>query len=121
MIKKEYFNKVVNWAKRRGISDIKANCEGFEQPSVFTKVEGEQPFTPDVTGKKSGSKFYLEIATKTENIQRDVSKWKLLSKLARMKGGKLFLMAPKGHKAFVERILKKHNLNNAQLIYMANI
>ena len=120
-MKKRYFKKVINWAKNRGISNIKANYEGHEQPTVFTKVEGEKPFTPDVTGKKYDNKFYIEIATKSENVQRKVSKWKLLSTLASMKGGKLFLLAPKGHKAFAERILKKHHLINTQLIYLPNI
>ena len=121
MEKNEYFKKAINWARKQGISDIKAKYEGFEQPSVFTTVDSEKPFIPDVTGKKFGSKFYIEIATKTENIQREGSKWKLLSTLAKMKGGKLFLLAPKGHKTFAERIIKRYNLENTQLVYMPNI
>jgi hypothetical protein len=118
---KEYMKKAINWAQEKGIYNIKANCQGFEQPSQFTKFAEEQPYIPDVTGKKSGNKFYVEIVTKKENKQRSVSKWKLLSTLAKTQGGKLFLLAPKGHKAFAEGILKEHNLNDAQVIYMPNI
>ena len=121
MAKKEYFKKAINWARKRGISSIRANYDGYEQPSVFSKVDGEKPFTPDITGRKLDGKFYIEIATKTENVQRNVSKWKLLSTLAKMKGGKLFLLVPKGHKAFTERILKRYSLNNTQLVYLPNI
>ena len=118
---KEYIKKAIYWARNKGIASIKANCEGFEQPSQFTNLTGEQPYIPDVTGKWLGNKFYVEIANKTKNKQRSASKWKLLSTLARTQGGKLFLLAPKGHKAFAERILKECNLSNAQLIYLPNI
>ena len=121
MAKTEYFQKVIDWAKRRGITGIKANYDGFDQPSVFAKVGEEKEFTPDVTGSKFDRKFYIEIATKSENGQRAISKWKLLSEIAKMKGGKLYLMTPRGQKAFVERILKKHSLDNTQLIYLPNI
>lgn len=122
MTKKEYLKKAINWARNKGFSNIKANCQGFEQPSKFSKQEEEQLsiYIPDITGKKLGDKFYVEVATKTENKQGSVSKWKLLSTLAKMQGGKLFLLTPKGHRAFAERIIKKHNLDNTQLVYMPN-
>ena len=64
-----------------------------------------------------GRKSYVEIAIKTENVQRRISKWNLLSTLATMKSGKLFLFAPKGHQTFTEKIVKKHLLN-AAVIYI---
>lgn len=118
---KEYLKNAIDWAKKNGISGIKANCEGFEHPSQFTESNGERSYIPDVTGSILGNKYYVEIATKTDNEQTSLSKWKLLSTLAKIQGGKLFLLAPKGHKAFAERILKNYNLHNAQLIYMPNI
>ena len=121
MAKKEYFPKAINWAKRQGYTSIKANFDGFNQPSQFTQTESNTTFSPDVTGHKFGKKVYIEIATKTENIQREISKWKLLSTIARIKGGKLFLLAPKGHKAFVEKIVKTYKLTNAHLIYLPGI
>ena len=57
--------------------------------------------------------------TKTDNTERRISKWKLLGTLAKMKGGKLFLLAPKGHKSFTETIVKNHHLN-AQVVYLEN-
>lgn len=121
MVKKEYFTKVINWARKKGITGIKANHEDFDQPTQFRKNDVEKPFVPDVTGRKLDKKIYIEIATKTEDVPREVSKWKLLSSLAMAKGGKLFLMIPRGNKAFTERVLKKYNINNAQLVYMPNI
>jgi hypothetical protein len=120
MEEKKYLKKAIQWAKKRGYSNIKANIDEFEQPTQFSKPNEDQPYTPDITGQKLGRKIYIEIATKTENMQRRISKWKLLSTLAEMKGGKLFLLAPRGHKAFVERQLKKYHLN-AKLVYLPNL
>jgi len=116
--KQSYFQRAINWAKKRSLSNLKANHEDFETPSQFSKEDEERPYIPDITGRKMGKKFYVEIALKVENVSRVVSKWKLLSTLASMKGGKLYLLAPRGHKAFVERVMEKYHLPNAQLVYI---
>ena len=118
MSKANYFEQAISWAKRRRITNLKANYEEFETPSAFSRPDEEQPYIPDITGRRTGRKFYVEIALKTENVRRIVSKWKLLSTLARHKGGKLFLLAPRGHKAFVERILDRYQITNAKLVYL---
>jgi len=48
---------------------------------------------------------------KTEENDRQVSKYKLLSTMAGMKSGKLYLLAPKGHKAYVDKMVKKYNIS----------
>ena len=113
----QYFPKAIEWAEKQGFSDLKANFEGYDQPTNFKKANDDQPFIPDITGKKADSKYYVEIATKTNDITRKISKWKLLSTLAAMKGGKLYLLAPKGHKSFVEKAIDEHNLG-AELLYL---
>lgn len=109
--KDKYVEKAIAWAEKRGFSNIKANYEGYETPKVYTKPEEDKPYVPDLTVTKTGGKSYVEVALKTDNIERRISKWKLLNTLAAMKGGKLFLLAPRGHKAFVNRMLKKFSLN----------
>ncbi|MBQ4820529.1 hypothetical protein [Aquimarina sp. MMG016] len=44
-------------------------------------------------------------------MKKLVIKWKVLSFMAGMKRGKLHLLAPKGHKAFTQRLVKQHNIN----------
>lgn len=107
----EYLEKAIAWTEKRGFSNIKANCEGYETPKMYSNPGEDKPFIPDITGTKTGGKSYMEIAMKTENIRRRITKWKLLNTLAAMKGGKLFLLAPRGHKAFVDRMTKEFNLN----------
>ena len=100
------------------MTNIKANWEDFDTPSGYHRKGQDDSVVPDITGRKLGKKFYVEIAMKADDMKRRVSKWKLLSTLASMKGGKLFLLAPKGHKAGVARALKKFDLPNTQLVYL---
>jgi len=105
----ELFEVAINWAKKRGFKKIKANTENYETPFAFKRNEGD-PIIPDLTGMQASGKSYVEIATKSDDKQGVVSKWKLLSTMAQVKGGKLYLLAPRGHKAFTENIVKDYNL-----------
>ena len=126
MSKEKHIEKALKFIRKTGHSEIKANfedLEGYEDesPSSFTLNQGqenEDVFTPDFTAYKYGNKSYFEIAMKDEDIQRTVSKWKLLSTMAQMKGGNLYLMAPKGHKAFCENLIKQYRLS-VELHYLA--
>lgn len=66
---------------------------------------------PHITGLKTGGKSYIEVALKTDMVHDMVSKWKLLSLLAARKGGKLYLLTPRGHKRFAEELVKDYNVN----------
>ncbi|MFT4663187.1 MAG: hypothetical protein ACI8YQ_001948 [Polaribacter sp.] len=109
MHSEELFEVAINWAKKRGFKKIKANTEDFDTPSAFNR-EGKDPVIPDLTGMQTSGKSYVEIACKVEDVQGLISKWKLLSTMAQVKGGKLYLLAPRGHKAFTENIVKDYNL-----------
>ena len=115
MEKDQYFEEAINWAQKHGFNNIKANYESYESPVQFSMVNGDSTFTPDITAYKYEDKYYIEIATKTDQPDEVVAKWSLLSSVAQNKGGKLFLLAPKGHKAFADRMIKKHRVD-AQLV-----
>ena len=116
MNRSNFIEKAAQWAEGRGFKKIKANFEEFETPSSFNRPDENLRVTPDATGLKRGRKSYFEVMLKTTNPRRKVSKIKLLNRLASMRGGKLFLLAPKGHKAFVQRIVSRHNLYNAEIV-----
>lgn len=115
----ELIERAVAWARKRGFKKIKAKIAHYDDPTSYRRPGEEQAFIPDVTGLKVGNKSYIELATKSDNTKRKVSKWKLLSTLAMQKGGKLYLLTPRGHKSFVERLVKSHYLN-AEVIYLRN-
>ena len=106
----EYFEKAIAWAEKRGFSQIKADFEDYETPSKFIKQGEDEPYIPNITGMKTGGKCYIEIATKSDNIARHISKWKLLSTVAQVKGGSLFLLTPRGHKSFIKQQVEKYQL-----------
>lgn len=118
MSKENYFQKAITWAKKNRLTNIKANWEDFDAPSGFHRKGEDASIVPDITGRKLGKKFYIEIAMKADNMKKKVSKWKLLSTLASLKGGKLYLLAPRGHKAGVQRELKRFDLPNTKLVYL---
>lgn len=117
MSNKPYLEKAIQWAKRKGMQNIKANIEEYDTPSHFTKADQEDPIIPDITGVQMGSKNYVEVALKTHDTRNAVSKYKLLSTMAAMKGGSLYLLAPKGHKSYADGVVKDHALN-AKVIYL---
>ncbi|MEM7575381.1 MAG: hypothetical protein AAF433_20915 [Bacteroidota bacterium] len=93
--------------QRKGFDQIKANAEGYETPSPIRRNAGgeEIVYIPDVTGTINGRKSYFELGMKAEDERTLVTKWRLLSDLASIKNGKLYLAVPRGHMAFTNRIL----------------
>lgn len=117
---KKSYDRVIDWLERHGYKNIKANIEGFETPTGFTRQESGNLLVPDVSAKNLSAKYYSEIARKPKDksiIQRIVSKWKLLSFMAERKGGKLYLFAPYGSKSFARRLIQRYNIN-AELYYL---
>ena len=101
----------------RTFDKLRANIDGFEAPAQLAKVSGAGAYVPDITGTKNGRKYYYEVAIKNNKIKETISKWKLLSKLAKLKRGKFYLVVPKGNFAFVKRLLAKYSIK-AQVIKM---
>ncbi|HMP23722.1 MAG TPA: hypothetical protein PKC76_06300 [Saprospiraceae bacterium] len=98
--------------KPRGYSDIKANLEGYEPPARLSRREEEdEAYVPDATAVSYGRKMYFELAVKTDREREVVSKWKLMSRLASAKAGKFFLIAPRGHVAFAQRLVKLYDIS----------
>ena len=119
-MKDKAFEKALDWTKKKGFQNIKANTDidDLETPSKFTLVGRDEPVIPDITGVINGRKSYIEIAEKNGNKEEIVSKWKLLYTLAERKGGKLYILALKGHKSFTDKIVLQYNLTNTTVIYL---
>ena len=111
------FRKALEWVKSKGFKKIKSKHEDYETPSGFHKSDKDKTLVPDITCRKQGGKYYVEIATKTEKVQQKISKWKLLSTIAERKGGELLLLAPRGHKAFTQRLMNKYGIQG-KLVYL---
>jgi|AntAceMinimDraft_11_1070367.scaffolds.fasta_scaffold156841_1 hypothetical protein len=108
--KDKYVLKTIEWAKKTGYESIKANLEGYETPSQFQRAQDEVTFTPDITAVKGNKKCYFEVVMKDLEENSGVSKLRLLSELAKMKGGELFVMAPTGHMRFTRDLVETRNI-----------
>ena len=107
----ELIKKVLDtYVSRNGYSEVKANIDGFEQPSALNSKGTEERIIPDITAVKRGGRWYIELVRKDGDAEKIVSKWKLLSVLGRAKGGGLILISPPGSYAFAERLTKKHDI-----------
>jgi hypothetical protein len=115
-MKDKLYKKAIAWAKKRGFENIKANVEDLEQPRSFSRPGSDEVIIPDLTGTRTGNKSYIQIALKEDDKQEVISKWKLFGTLAARKGGKLYLLAARGHKSFTERIVDKYDLPNATVV-----
>lgn len=102
---KKVIDKVVS---PRGFKKIKANVEDFDTPAKLQRERDDESYIPDITGVINGRKSYFELSLKTEKIRQVVTKWKLLSRIAGFKRGKLYLIVPRGHYAFTNRVLDKY-------------
>lgn len=107
----ELFEKALKWVKSQGYDKVRANADGYDAPSIFRRDNDTgEIMSPDITAVKSKRKSYFEIALKDDDIDHNVSKWKLIASVATAQNGKLYLLTPHGHKAFAARIIERHNI-----------
>ncbi|MBT8230762.1 MAG: hypothetical protein HKN67_00950 [Saprospiraceae bacterium] len=112
MSKKNYLDKAIEWISKKSFDVVKAPIEGYDPPQIFTNKSTGEEIQPDFSlVSNSGSKSFTEIALKSDTPQNLVTRWKLLSLMASMKRGKLYLLAPKGHKMFTQKLVDKYNIN----------
>ena len=102
-----------SFVSRGGYTEVKANIEGYETPSALSN--NDDRVVPDITAMKRGGRWYIEIVRKDAEVEKTVSKWKLLATLGKSKSGGLILIAPSGQYAFAERLIKKHDIH-AQIV-----
>ena len=85
--------------------------EGFEKPYTYTNANTHEEICPDISFiGLGGAKSYTEIAIKQDNEVDLVTRWKLLSQMATYKSGRLHLLAPRGHKAFTQKLVDDYHI-----------
>lgn len=111
--KKKFFQNALEWAERKGFHSIKASYGDFERPKSFKSMSTEDAVSPDMSAIKRTHKNYFEIGLKAKDeVRRIATKWKLLATLAAREGGKLYILAPRGHRSFVQGMVDQYKLNS---------
>ena len=112
MKKEKYLEKAVLWAKGKNPVSLKSITEGYESPKICTSTTTQEEIQADVSFVTFGGvKHYSVVALKGESPKKLVARWKVLSFLASMSRGKLYLLAPNGHKAFTQKLVNAHDIN----------
>ena len=112
MLKQSHLEQGINWISKKSTISIKAQLDGYEEPKVFRNKETGEEIQADFSFiTQGGAKSYTDIAIKTDDPQKLVTRWKLLSTMASLKKGKLYLLAPKGHKMFTQKLVNDYNIN----------
>lgn len=106
----ELLSTVIEKIKKQGFENIKAEIGDYEPPYQLIGKTKNVNFTPDATGKKNEGTAYFEIATKMDNPNELINKWKLLETLASMKKGVFQIYVPHGHMKFTQELVDNNNI-----------
>jgi len=111
-LKESFSEKALLWISKKSTTAVKGMAEGYEPPKTFTNKETGEKIQPDFSFESpSGNKYYTDIALKSEYPQALVTRWKLLSLMATMSHGKLYLLTPKGHKMFTQKLVDSYKID----------
>lgn len=110
MTKENYLSQALNWVKRKSVSSIKSHHEDHESPKIYTNAATQEQIQADFSFVSQGRRHYTDIALKSDTPQKLVTRWKLLSTMASLKSGKLFLLTPRGHKMFAQRLVDRYKI-----------
>ena len=113
---------IANYLRHKGYDHIRAQAlDDYQEPAELKKMGEDEGYKPDLTARRDASKYYFEIV---DYSQKDkdavVTKWMLLSALAKQRTGELFLMVPHGKLNFTNRIVKDYGIA-AQILPIKNI
>ncbi|NNF34806.1 MAG: hypothetical protein HKN68_11885 [Saprospiraceae bacterium] len=110
--KQQYLEQALEWVSRKTTGEIKSVHEDYEDPKIFKSKSSDMTVQPDISFRlNDGRKHFTDISLKTEKPQNLVTRWKLLSTMATLSRGKLYLLAPRGHKIFTTRLVERYNIN----------
>lgn len=113
----ELIQSALKRVEAKGYEEVKSVAEGYENPFHYQLKNSEVQYIPDITAQNSRGKFYFEIAQRTDDVSHIVSKWKLLSTMAKMKNGNLTILIPYGQNRFAEQIINEHDID-AKMVKM---
>ncbi|MEM6270654.1 MAG: hypothetical protein AAF998_14530 [Bacteroidota bacterium] len=102
--------QVVRGLELKGYESIKADLPDLERPSGLKSVDKDFEYVPDVSAKKYEATSFFEISQKTHEVQKLVTKWKLLATVANIKRGKLTIYMPKGTMKFTRELVEQYQI-----------
>ena len=106
--------------KKKGYKIFQAFHPDYEPPAEIKSTSQENGYTPDIKAKKNegDAPSYVDIAEKVskDQLQRLVTKWELLSTIAKIKHGQFFIVTPSGTITLTKDLLEKYQRITAETI-----
>lgn len=94
-----------------GFDDFKSNLPEHPDPKPLSKAKTKGfQFIPDMVADRRGRKAYLEISKKSDDMNRLISKWTSLDKMAANKNGFFGIIVPKGMMKFTQKLIQSRNI-----------
>ena len=112
----DFLNDSLNYLKKNGFENIKADTEGYETPKSYSKVGSDIVITPDIIAEKEGRKHFFELSLKSSKPKLLKSKWLFLNTLSNLKSHSFRLITTRGHYKFTNEMLDGINLSNKKPI-----
>jgi hypothetical protein len=107
----EFLLESIEYLKKKGFENIRADVEGFDKPKSYHKKGSEISITPDIVAERAGIKHYFDISLKSGQPTLLKSKWRFLEVLTRMKNHRFKIITRKGHYKFTNEMLADLNLS----------
>lgn len=107
----EFLLESIEYLKRKGFENIRADVKGFEKPKSYHKKGSEISITPDIVAERAGIKHFFDISLKSGQPTLLKSKWRFLEVLTRMKNHRFKIITRKGHYKFTNEMLADLNLS----------
>jgi len=102
--------KTINKLEKQGHTDIKADIEGYKNPTSFKMKQRRMTITPDVVSvTPNGKTHYVDLGVKSEEPILLKTKWKFLQTLAEMKDRSFRVVTHIGHYNFTDRLIADMN------------
>jgi hypothetical protein len=121
-IHEKILTSITSYLKKKGYENIRVQgMDEYDNPAHITRMGADEAFTPDLTARRNGAKHYFEVVNYSKN-DKDlvISKWMILSTLAKQLRGKLHLMVPHGQMSYTNRIVQSNNIE-ANVLSLKNI
>ena len=105
---KNLIEKTINFLKKLGHTDIKADIDGYESPTSFEMRNRNITVTPDIVSvTPNGKMHYVDLGVKSEKPILLKSKWKFLHTLSEIKNRSFRVITHRGHYGFTEKLLSE--------------
>lgn len=86
----------VDYLFQNKYTDIRADIQGYTQPSIITWTDTGQGHIPDITANYKGVYYVIEIETAGSiNNDHSLSQWKLFSAFATQHNSAFCIVVPK--------------------------